>query len=369
MIAIALPPATEMFDAFLSGNASYDGVFITAVRTTGIFCRPSCSARKPLPENVEFFSSSRDALLAGYRPCKPCRPIQPAGQVPEWLQGLLADVEVDPTRRWTDADLRERGVAPERVRRWFQANHGMTFHAYERARRLGAALGRIRHGETVIDSAMSHGYESLSGFNEAFVQLFGTPPTVTRDTEVVTITRILSPLGPMLAGATRTGVCLLEFADRRMLETQLERLRKRLRAAFVPGTSALLDELAAQLAAYFAGDLTRFDVSLDLPGTDFQRLVWDRLRAIPCGGTMSYVALARAIGRPSASRAVARANGDNRVAIIVPCHRVIGADGQLTGYGGGVWRKQKLLEHEGLRFAGDPPRVTPANQVDICFPS
>lgn len=357
MIATALPPRDEMFDAFLSGNATYDGVFITAVRTTGIFCRPSCPARKPLPENVEFFPTSRDALLAGYRPCKRCRPMQAAGEPPGWLQPLLSEVEADPTRRWTDADLRDRGIAPERVRRWFQANHGMTFHAYERARRLGVALGRIRHGEAVIDSAMAAGYDSLSGFNEAFVQLFGKPPTVARDADVITVTRILTPLGPMLAGATATGVCLLEFADRRMLETQLVRLRKRLGIPFVPGQTELLDDLAGELAAYFAGSVTELGVPLDLPGTDFQRTVWQQLRSIPCGETISYVELARAIGRPTASRAVARANGDNRVAIIIPCHRVIGSDGQLTGYGGGVWRKQKLLEHEGVKFRGDPPRA------------
>ena len=334
-----------MMQAFLGGNPDYDGVFVTAVKTTGIFCRPSCPARKPRPENVEFFGSPRDALLAGYRPCKRCTPLADIGAAPPWLAPLLAAIEEDPARRWTDADLRDLGLTPDRVRRWFKANHGMTFHAYSRARRLGEALGQIRRGERVIDAALDAEYESLSGFNEAFVKLFGDPPSRAGE-PVVHIDRLLTPLGPMLAGASDAGVCLLEFADRRMLETQLDRLRSRVGARLVPGTSALLGELARQLRAYFAGELEFFDLPLDLPGTVFQETVWAALRDIPYGETRSYAELAAAIGRPKAVRAVARANGDNRVAILVPCHRVIGADGSLTGYGGRLWRKQKLLAHE-----------------------
>jgi AraC family transcriptional regulator of adaptative response/methylated-DNA-[protein]-cysteine methyltransferase len=335
-----------MLTAFLDRDASYDGVFVTAVATTGIFCRPSCTARKPRPENVHFFPAARDALMAGYRPCLRCRPLEPAGTAPTWVEDLLADVEDDPEQRWTDDDLRRRGLHPDRVRRWFQQHHGMTFHAYSRARRLGLALGRIRHGSDVTTSAFDHGFDSLSGFNDAFRRLFGTSPGRAGSTSVVSMTRYLSPLGPMLVGATDEAVCLLEFADRRMLQTQLQRLAVRLGCSFAPGSNRIIDLAVKELDAYFVGSLNRFTMPVHASGTDFQTAVWDRLLEIPYGTTVTYGDVARALGRASAVRAVARAIGDNRIAIAVPCHRVVGADGRLTGYGGGLWRKQKLLDHE-----------------------
>jgi AraC family transcriptional regulator of adaptative response/methylated-DNA-[protein]-cysteine methyltransferase len=172
-IEIRLPEEDEMFRAVLDRDRGYDGVFFVAVRTTGIFCRPTCPARKPRRENVEFFPTTRDAVLAGYRACRRCRPLEFRGEPPEWLADLLAAVEQDRLRRWRDGDLRARGLDPARVRRWFQREHGMTFHAYQRARRLGAALGQLRHGEDLTMVALDHGYESLSGFQDAFQTIFG----------------------------------------------------------------------------------------------------------------------------------------------------------------------------------------------------
>jgi AraC family transcriptional regulator, regulatory protein of adaptative response / methylated-DNA-[protein]-cysteine methyltransferase len=346
MNTTTLPSRDEMMQAFLGADPSYDGVFVTGVHTTGIFCRPSCRARKPSVENVTFWPTPRDALLAGYRPCKRCRPLEPAGAPPDWLRGLLDAVENEPQSRWSEEDLRERGLNPDRVRRWFQAQHGMTFHAYLRARRLGSALGQIRDGSSVLEAALDHGYDSLSGFNDAFRRLFGAPPTRTDAGKVVTVARILTPLGPMLAGGMDRGLCLLEFVDRRMLKTQIERLRRGLGAAFVPGTLPVLETTAEEIAGYFRGERRAFTVPLVTPGSEFQRGVWERLRGIPYGRTTSYGELARELGRPSAVRAVARANGDNRIAVIIPCHRVVGKDGALTGYGGGLWRKEKLLALE-----------------------
>jgi AraC family transcriptional regulator of adaptative response/methylated-DNA-[protein]-cysteine methyltransferase len=258
----------------------------------------------------------------------------------------MKDFDAEPERRWTDQDLRARGLSPERVRRWFQSHHGMTFHAYGRARRLGLALGQIKHGSGVSRAAYGAGYESLSGFNDAFKRFMGEAPTALRGAKVVTVTRITTPLGPLVAGSVDDALCLLEFADRRMIETQITRLQKRLNCVFVPGTSGLFDELTEELERYFGGVLTEFSVPLFAPGTDFQTSVWSRLRAIPSGQTRSYAEVAAEIGRPTAVRAVARANGDNRIAILIPCHRVIGSDGKLTGYGGGLWRKRRLLEIE-----------------------
>ncbi len=341
-----LPPRDRMLRAFTDRDASFEGVFFTAVLTTGIFCRPTCPARKPLPENVEFYATSRAALLAGYRPCRRCRPLQPVGESPEWLQPLIDAVDKRPTHRWRDADLRAVGVDPTRVRRWFQKNHGMTFHAYSRARRLGAAMGRIQEGRQVSRTAFEAGYESLSGFGEALKQFAGSSPSAAADATIVTVTRIPTPLGPLVAGVTGGAIVLLEYADRRMLPTQFKQLTTALNCVFVPGEDLLLTELATQLSAYFEGERAEFDLPLSTSGTDFQERVWAALREIPWGETRSYADVARTIGQPTAVRAVARANGDNRIAILIPCHRVIGSDGKLTGYGGGLWRKKRLLEIE-----------------------
>jgi AraC family transcriptional regulator of adaptative response/methylated-DNA-[protein]-cysteine methyltransferase len=228
----------------------------------------------------------------------------------------------------------------------------MTFHAYSRSRRLGLALGDIGKGSKVIDAAYETGYESLSGFQEALRQLTGTSARRAGARGARPVTRIETPLGSMVAAAAGDRVALLEFLDRRMLPAQLERLTRRVGGTFVPGTSPVLETLTRELQAYFAGRLERFTVPLLLAGTPFQESVWRALLAVPAGETRSYAEIAGAIGRPTAVRAVARANGDNRIAVLIPCHRVIGADGRLTGYGGGLWRKQRLLDLErGVRVS------------------
>ncbi len=342
-----LPDDAEMFRAFSARDTSYDGVFFTGVKTTGIFCRPACPAKKPLRKNIHFFPSARDALGAGYRPCKRCTPLSNSGATPDWIRSLISEVEGNPGKRWRDADLRAMSIQPERARRWFQANHGMTFHQYQRARRLGLALGRIQQGDRLTGTAFDHGFESESGFRDAFKGIFGSAPGTTRDGNAVAMTRILTPLGPMLAGATTEGLCLLEFTDRRMLETQLKRLYGYLKAPTFPGSNEHLINTDRELREYFSGKRKHFTVPLVVPGTEFQRAIWKQLQEIPYGSTMSYDAIARGIGKPGAQRAVGKANGDNRLAIIIPCHRVIRSDGTLSGYGGGVWRKRRLLELEG----------------------
>ncbi len=336
-----------MRKAFLSRDSTYEGVFFTGVRTTGVFCRPTCRARKPRPENVVFYATAQEALVAGYRPCLLCRPLETPGAVPPWLHGIMAAVEADPSRRWRDTDLREQGYQPERVRRWFQRHHGMTFQAYSRARRLGQALGQIRQGLPVLHAAYDQGYESLSGFNAAVRGLMDITPGQGRDTRVVLLTRLSTPLGPMVAGATEEAVCFLEFADRRAFEKQLKTLVSRMGARLLPGKNRLLELLSHELGEYFNAERQSFSVPLTAPGTPFQERVWAELGNIPVGQTASYAAIAARLGQPNAVRAVARANGANRLAILIPCHRVIGSDGKLTGYGGGLWRKQRLLEIEG----------------------
>jgi AraC family transcriptional regulator of adaptative response/methylated-DNA-[protein]-cysteine methyltransferase len=335
-----------MLEAFLARDSSFEGVFVTAVSSTGIFCRPTCSARRPLPEHLSFFATPREAVLAGYRPCLRCRPLEPSGEAPGWLRPLLQELEADPSRRWSDADVRRHGFSPERVRRWFKHHHGMTFQAYRRARRLGSALGAMRAGDSVGRAALESGYDSLSGFQDAFRQQFGASPTALEGAPVIRVTRVTTPLGPVLMGATDKELVLLEFVDRRQLAAQIRRIGRRLGGVFVPDTSPLLGRAAEQLSAYFEGKRRGFDLPLRLVGSDFERTVWEALLDIPYGETRSYADVAATVGRPAAVRAVGRANGMNALAIVVPCHRVVGSDGRLVGYGGGLWRKERLLELE-----------------------
>jgi AraC family transcriptional regulator of adaptative response/methylated-DNA-[protein]-cysteine methyltransferase len=222
----------------------------------------------------------------------------------------------------------------------------MTFQAYCRARRLGDAFRQIKGGSSVSNVIDQSGFESESGFRAAFGRAFGAAPGAAAAGEAVVLEWIASPVGPLVAGATGEGVCLLEFSDRRMLEAQLETLRRRLGAPLVPGRNRWLDALRRQLGEYFAGQRKGFDLPLVIRGTPFQEQVWRTLLTIPYGETWSYRDVAARIGQPGATRAVGTANGMNRIAIVIPCHRVVNADGRMGGYGGGLWRKQFLLDLE-----------------------
>jgi AraC family transcriptional regulator of adaptative response/methylated-DNA-[protein]-cysteine methyltransferase len=343
---VSLPTPRAMYRALIGRDPAYEGVFFVGVKTTGIFCRPTCRAKKPRAENVEFFASIPEALRGGYRPCRMCRPMDRVPAPPPVVARLLRAVEIDPTVRLGDKDLAALGVDPSTARRRFRAYYGLTFQAYQRARRLGLALRGVRAGRPVIDLQLDGGYESASGFREAFQRLFGKPPRGARTDDCLLARRIDTPLGRMLALADRQGLRLLEFVDRRGLENEIARLRRRLRCAVVPGANATLEATERQLRRYFAGERLEFDLPLVPVGSAFQQKVWAALGRIPAGATRSYAQIAAEVGRPGAPRAVGRANGSNTLSIVIPCHRVIGADGSLSGYGGGVWRKQRLLDHE-----------------------
>lgn len=340
------PSESEMYEALLRRDPQGEGVFFVGVKTTGVFCRPTCSARKPRRENVEFFASARDALHAGYRACRRCRPLDEGRRPPEWVQRLLERVEARPDHRFTDAQLRSLDIAPTRVRSYFKEKYGMTFHAYCRARRLGEALNEIRRGSPAERVGPRQGFESPSGFRDAFSRLFGAPLGRGRDVRCLAADWIDTPLGAMLAIAGDEGLHLLEFVDRRAVEKQVAALRRRLGATVVPGVNEHLRSIRGELEDYFAGRRFTFRTRLAPVGSEFQLAVWRELQRIAPGETRSYAELADAAGRRGACRAVGRANGDNRIAIAIPCHRVIAADGTLCGYGGGLWRKQWLLDHE-----------------------
>lgn len=334
----------EMLAAWQKRDASFDGLFVFGVKTTGIFCRPSCPSQ-PKREHLEFFVSTGLAVRAGYRPCKRCQPELANGQPPEWVTQLMARVAEMPDQKISAQDLRTLGIPPERARRWFLKHHGMTFAAWCRGQRLSRAFTQIRRGEPMDDVILGHGFESHSGFRSAFAKTFGqTPGQVSGD--CLRVALLETALGPMLAAVSEQAVCQLEFADRRGLEKSYAEMKRRFKLPVVPGENAIMKQLRTELAEYFSGQRKQFTVPMALRGTEFQELVWLELQRIPYGETRSYEAIAKKLSKPSAVRAVARANGTNRIYILIPCHRVVAKDGSLSGYGGGVFRKRQLLELE-----------------------
>jgi len=268
-------------------------------------------------------------MAHGFRPCKLCRPLDGPGKPPPLVAKLL-DL-TDRTGRWSESRLRAAGVDPSTARRRFIDYCGMTFMKYQRARQVGSALREVGRGRAPKIAGAAAGFSSHRRFRQALSSLAEggkiDPPIFAE--------WIPSPLGTLLALADDRGLVALRFFDPAEPSP-----------AVVPGSHPVLKQTRQELGEYFVGKRRTFSMPIDLRGTDFQKRAWEYLKTIPWGQTRSYGEQARAIGNPAAVRAVGRANGVNLVAIIVPCHRVIGADGQLTGYGGGMERKRWLLEHE-----------------------
>lgn len=336
----------KYYQALLDKNTEYEGIFYVGVKTTGVFCRPTCPARKPKFENCEFFETAQQALLASFRPCKRCKPLSHPNHVSELVQRLVDAVEENPEKRWKNTDFEAFSIDVSTARRQFQKRFGMTFVEYARARRMGLAMKQIRDGDSVIDAQLSTGYESSSGFRDAFSRIMGAAPTKLDLKSVLKASWLDTRLGPMIAIASDTALYLLEFVDRRGLEREIQRLREKTRSAIIPGITAPIHSIEKELSLYFDGKLKAFKTPLCIEGSPFQQQVWDELKKIPVGATRSYLDIAKAVGRPAAFRAVAQANGANQFAIVIPCHRVINANGKLGGYGGGIVRKEWLINFE-----------------------
>lgn len=337
----------EYYNALVNRDKAYLDTFLVGVKTTGIFCISICRARKPKYENVEFFDDVKDVLRHGYRPCKICKPTENKNEPPEFILQAMKMVQESEDEKIQDWQLKKAGLSPERIRRWFNTNHGMTFQAYQRMLRINNAFQELQSGKSVTDSAFDSGYNSLSGFGYTFKKLTGLSPEEAKKKKIILMTRLDTPVGPMFACSTEKGICLLEFTDRRMLETELEDLQRRLDSLILLGTNDHLKQLKKEIEEYFNKERTTFEVALDTPTTAFRQQVWEKLREVPYGQTASYKEQAIKLGNPNAVRAVANANGQNRIAIVIPCHRIIGSDGSLTGYAGGLDRKKWLLQHEG----------------------
>ena len=351
-----LPVDDVLYQALLERDETYEGRAFVCVHTTGIFCRLTCSARKPKRENCSFYGSVSDCIEAGYRPCKKCHPTSGAAIIEPLVQQLLGALEGQPQKRWTEQDLMSMGMDPSTVRRTFKRSFGMTFLEMARQRRLKDGFDMIGKGEKVISAQLEANFDSASGFRQAFAKLLGCAPGDLKSNADLLADWISTPLGDMITISSKDALLLLEFVERKALAEGVRKLIQELGKDIGIGSYEPTLQIRSELQAYFDGQCPTFTTPLKLHGTDFYCEVWNALRRIPAGETFSYSELAAEIGRPKAVRAVARANSSNRLALAVPCHRVIGADGTLTGYAGGLWRKQKLLEIERLYRSDQLPR-------------
>lgn len=341
-----LPHHDTLYEALIARDATYDGRAYVCVSSTGVFCRLTCPARKPKSENCAFFSTIGECIEAGYRACKRCHPLAPMAMADPAIASLLAALDERPDYRWRESDIETMGFDLSTVRRSFKRQFGMTFLEMARQRRLRDGFETIAEGDTVIEGQLVAGFESASAFRAAFAKLIGKAPGNLAFKPLLFADWIATPLGDMLSISSRSHLHLLEFFDRKALRSEVAKLEKFAKGEIGIGRTDASDQIRSELTTFFDGISDQFGVPLALHGSDFTRQVWEALRDIPAGATQSYSDIAKSIGRPCAARAVARANGANQIALVIPCHRVIGADGSLTGYGGGLWRKQKLLEIE-----------------------
>lgn len=337
--------ADTAWAAFERRDRSWDGRVIGAVRTTGIYCKPSCPAKRPKREHVEFFATGEEASAAGYRPCLRCKP----GEVGRDREAVAAAVKLIEQAEQPPslADVAsEVGYAPHHFQRLFKREIGLSPAEYARAIRAKRAEGALKANGRVADAIYDAGYSAPSRFYADAKERMGMTPSAWRDGgtgETIRWTLVDSPLGDLLIAATSKGICRLTFDD------SIESLQRLFPNAELVEDEGSMAELIEGVLATIDHPGTATELPIDVAGTAFQESVWRELRKIPPGETRSYAEIAAAIGRPKAVRAVGMANGDNHVAVLIPCHRVIRSDGSLGGYGGGIERKRKLLEAEGVR--------------------
>jgi AraC family transcriptional regulator of adaptative response/methylated-DNA-[protein]-cysteine methyltransferase len=343
MSNVARLDADTAWAAFMRRDRSWDGRVIGAVKTTGIYCKPSCPAKRPKREHVEFFASGEEARAAGYRSCMRCKPDEVGRDRDAVAKAvkLIEQAEEAPSL----AEIAEAvGYAPHHFQRIFKRDLGISPAEYARGLRNRRAQDALKQNGRVTDAVYDAGYSGPSGFYSDAKERLGMTPSAWRDGgrgETIRWTHFDSPLGQMLIAATSRGICRLTFDDS---EASLRRLFPN--ANIVKDDGGLKELVEGALAA-IEQPLAMPDLPIDVAGTAFQEAVWRELRKIPAGETRSYAEIAAAIGHPKAVRAVGSANGDNHVCVLIPCHRVIRSDGSLGGYGGGIERKKQLLAAEG----------------------
>jgi AraC family transcriptional regulator of adaptative response/methylated-DNA-[protein]-cysteine methyltransferase len=347
MASVSRLDADTAWAAFMRRDRGWDGRVVGAVKTTGIYCKPSCPARRPKRDHVVFYASTEEARAAGFRPCLRCKPDE-VGRDREAVAAavkLIEQAEEVPNLAELAGAV---GYAPHHFQRIFKRDLGVSPAEYARGLRNRRTEQALKANGRVTDAVYDAGYQSPSGFYSDAKERLGMTPSAWRDGgrgETIRWTTFDSPLGQMLIAATSKGICRLTFDDS---EASLRRL--------FPNATLLKDEgglreLVEGALAVIERPLAAPDLPIDVAGTAFQEAVWRELRKIPAGETRRYAEIAAAIGQPKAVRAVGTANGDNHVAVLIPCHRVIRSDGSLGGYAGGLDRKRKLLAAEGRQDA------------------
>lgn len=339
----------DKWDAVHKRNRLCDGRFVFAVRSTGIYCNPSCPAKRPAMRQVLFFSSSAEAEASGFRPCRRCKPNE-SGRPPQVLiiDRLCAYVENNLDKKLTLSALSvEVGVSPYHLQRTFKRIVGVSPRRYIETLRLAKMKRSLLKGETVTKAIYAAGFSSKSRFYENGPYRLGMSPGALRRGGAgmrIRYTIVVCPLGRLLVAATEFGVCAVCMADSdRTVETALS---EQYPSANLQRDDESMHEWVAEILTYLSGEKYKLKIPLDIQATTFQSRVWDQIKSIPYGATASYSEIAIAVGKPKAARAVARACATNPVALIVPCHRVIGEDGKLHGYRWGKDRKQQLLQLE-----------------------
>lgn len=347
-VARTVRPETA-WSAVLARDRRYDGRFVYAVRSTGIFCRPTCPARRPQRRQVAFFDGPAAARAAGFRACRRCSPDQGGASAgARSIERVRTHIDAHLDERLTLSELaRVAGLSPSHLQRAFKAALGVSPRDYLRLRRAERFKAEVRAGRSVTDALYAAGYSSGSRlYADASARLGMTPGAYKRGGagESVRFSTAASKLGRLLVASTDRGLCAVQLGDS---DAALEAaLRDDYPRAELVRDDTVLKPMLAAILAHLDGEIPRLDLPVDVAATSFEWRVWRTLQAIPYGQTRSYAQVAAALGSPRAVRAVARACASNRVALVVPCHRVVRADGSLGGYRWGAARKQRLLEKE-----------------------
>jgi AraC family transcriptional regulator of adaptative response/methylated-DNA-[protein]-cysteine methyltransferase len=347
----AMMPAIDdqkAWEAFERRDRRWDGRVIGAVKTTGIYCKPSCPARRPKREHVEFFADSDAARAAGYRPCLRCKPDE-VGRDREAVARAVKLIEQAEETPRLEEIAAAVGYAPHHFQRLFTREMGVSPAAYARGLRAKRATSALKENGTVTEAIYDAGYSAPSRFYADAKDRLGMTPSAWRDGgrgETIRYAMLDTPLGQMLVAATNKGICRLTFDE------DVAALKRRFPHADIQPADTAMASLISGVMQAVETPSAMPDLPIDVRGTAFQEAVWKELRKIPAGETRSYADIAAAIGEPGAVRAVGTANGSNPVAVLVPCHRVIRSDGTLGGYGGGLDRKRKLLAAEGAGWKG-----------------
>lgn len=345
-----LPEPETCWQAVLHRDSSFDGIFYYAVRSTGIYCKPSCSSRTPRQSQVAYYSNPEAAEAAGFRACKRCQPDRSVTSMDELIARACARLDQAAERISLEELSHELGISPYHLQRVFKAKVGLSPRQYAAARRLERFKSESRHAQDVSSAQYAAGFGSARSLYEHADSQLGMTPAAYRQGGAGTLIQyalLACPFGQLLVAATAKGLCAVRFGDD--AQALIESLRQEFPAASLEPTTAGLETWLEMFRAYFAGAPLPADIPLDVWGAPFRLRVWEALRAIPFGQTWSYARVAASIGQPKAVRAVANACAANPVALVTPCHRVVRSDGGLGGYRWGVARKQQLLEKE--RFA------------------